>query len=54
MSSSSSSSDADSYFLSCDECITAAYFQNIHKNFTRFSSDRYFGSKFVTVVVTGF
>lgn len=44
---------SNSFFLSSEECITAAYFQNIHKNFTRFSRDGFFGSKFVTVVVTG-
>ena len=45
--------NSDTYFLSADECITAGYFQNIYKNFTKYSRDGYFGSKFVTVVVTG-
>ena len=45
--------NSSSYFLTADECITAGYFQNIYKNCTRFSSEKYFGSKFVTVVVTG-
>lgn len=45
--------NSDTYFLSSDECITAGYFQNMYKNYTRFSSEQYFGSKFVTVVVTG-
>jgi nuclear protein localization family protein 4 len=45
--------NANSFYLSCDECITAGYFQNIYRNYTKFSSDGYFGSKFVTVVVTG-
>ena len=45
--------NAKSYYLSADECITAAYFQERHPNPTKFSSDGYFGSKFVTVVVTG-
>ena len=31
----------------------AAWFQNKHVNMCRYSSDGYFGSKFVTVVVTG-
>ena len=41
------------YFLTADECYTAAYLQNVYKNVTRYSSTGYFGSKFVTVVVTG-
>ena len=45
--------NASSYYLSADECITAAYFQEKHPNFTKHSSTGYFGSKFVTVVVTG-
>ncbi len=45
--------NSDTYFLSSDECITAGYFQNMYKNFTRYSSEGFFGSKFVTVVVTG-
>lgn len=43
----------DSYFLSAEECITAADFQNKYPNICRWSSDGVFGSKFVTVVVTG-
>ncbi len=43
----------DSHFLSAEECIMAGYFQNIYKNICKFSSDNYFGSKFVTVVITG-
>lgn len=45
--------DAKTFFLSADECIMAGYFQNKFKNYTRFSSDGFFGSKFVSVVVTG-
>lgn len=44
---------ANTFFLSADECIMAGYFQNKFRNYTRYSSDGYFGSKFVTVVVTG-
>jgi nuclear protein localization protein 4 homolog len=45
--------NADTFFLSAEECITAGYFQNIYKNYTKFCSEGYFGSKFVTIVVTG-
>jgi nuclear protein localization family protein 4 len=45
--------NVNSFYLSGEECITAAYFQNIYKNYTKLSYDGYFGSKFVTVVVTG-
>lgn len=45
--------NTDSHFLSAEECIMAGYFQNIYKNACKLSSDGYFGSKFVTVVVTG-
>ena len=44
---------SDTYFLSAEECITAGYFQNIYKNYSKYSHDGYFGSKFVTVVVSG-
>ncbi|CAH8600847.1 unnamed protein product [Heterobilharzia americana] len=43
----------DTFFLSAEECITAAHFQNLHPNICRLSPDGCFGSKFVTVVVTG-
>ncbi|KAF4525902.1 hypothetical protein B566_EDAN013152 [Ephemera danica] len=43
----------ESHFLSAQECITAGYFQNQHPNPCRFSPSGYFGSKFVTVCVTG-
>lgn len=45
--------NTNTFFLSADECITAGYFQNIYKNYTKFSATGNFGSKFVTVVVTG-
>ena len=45
--------NANSFYLSAEECITAGYFQNVFKNYTKLSFDGYFGSKFVTVVVTG-
>ncbi|CAB3373337.1 Hypothetical predicted protein [Cloeon dipterum] len=40
----------ESHFLSAQECITAGHFQNQHPNFIHKSQ---FGSKFVTVCVTG-
>lgn len=43
----------ESHFLSAQECITAGYLQNQQPNPCRFSSTGYFGSKFVTVCVTG-
>ena len=42
-----------SYFLSAQECITAAHFQTLHPNPCRFASSGYFGSKFATVLITG-
>ncbi|CAF1471724.1 unnamed protein product [Rotaria magnacalcarata] len=45
--------NVNSYFLSAQECITAGWFQNNHPNTCKYSPDGYFGSKFVTVVVTG-
>lgn len=45
--------NGDSYFLSAQECIMAGYFQTAHPNTCRLSPEGYFGSKFVTVVVTG-
>ncbi|VDO20863.1 unnamed protein product [Heligmosomoides polygyrus] len=41
------------FFLSAEECITAGYLQSKHPNITEYCSDRYFGSKFVTVVASG-
>nr|XP_018916452.1 PREDICTED: nuclear protein localization protein 4 homolog [Bemisia tabaci] len=43
----------DSHFLTAQECIMAGHFQNLHPNPCRFSPSGYFGSKFVTVCVTG-
>ncbi len=45
--------NAETYFLTADECIMSGYFQNLYKNVCKYSSEKYFGSKFVTVVVTG-
>lgn len=45
--------NSDTYFLTADECIMAGHFQNIYRNPCRYSSEKHFGSKFVTVVVTG-
>ena len=44
---------ANTYFLSSQECIMAGYFQNSHPNPCRISPEGYFGSKFITVCVTG-
>ncbi|XP_026475213.1 nuclear protein localization protein 4 homolog isoform X2 [Ctenocephalides felis] len=43
----------DSHFLSAQECIMAGYFQNAHPNVCKHASNNYFGSKFVTVCITG-
>uniref|UniRef100_G3MM79 Nuclear protein localization protein 4 homolog n=1 Tax=Amblyomma maculatum TaxID=34609 RepID=G3MM79_AMBMU len=43
----------ESCFLSAQECIMAGHFQNNHPNPCKLSPDGYFGSKFVTVCVTG-
>lgn len=43
----------NSHFLSAEECIQAAHFQNKHPNPCKLSPEGHFGSKFVTVVVTG-
>ncbi|CAB3404758.1 unnamed protein product [Caenorhabditis bovis] len=43
----------DSFFLTAEECITAAAFQNKYKNITEYCMEKYFGSKFVTVVASG-
>lgn len=44
---------ADTYFLSAQECIMAGHFQNENPNSCRLSPDGFFGSKFVTLCVTG-
>ncbi|XP_038211734.1 nuclear protein localization protein 4 homolog [Zerene cesonia] len=43
----------DTHFLSAQECIMAGHYQNQHPNACRHASSGYFGSKFVTVCVTG-
>ncbi|OQV20703.1 Nuclear protein localization protein 4-like protein [Hypsibius exemplaris] len=44
----------DTYFLTAEECITAAFFQSQHPNPCKLSSPSgQFGSKFVSVIVTG-
>ena len=43
----------DTYFVSAEECIMAADFQNKHPNVCKLSPTNRFGSKFVTVIVTG-
>ncbi|KAK7111135.1 nuclear protein localization protein 4 homolog [Littorina saxatilis] len=43
----------DSHFLSAEECIMAADFQNKYPNPCKLSPEGHFGSKFVTVIATG-
>ncbi|XP_064611087.1 nuclear protein localization protein 4 homolog [Liolophura sinensis] len=45
--------NVDTHFLSAEECIMAGEFQNRFPNPCKLSSEGHFGSKFVTVVVTG-
>ncbi|KAK5641222.1 hypothetical protein RI129_009769 [Pyrocoelia pectoralis] len=45
--------NATTYFLSAQECIMAGYYQNLHPNPCKFASSGIYGSKFVTVCVTG-
>jgi nuclear protein localization family protein 4 len=45
--------NAETHFLSAQECVMAGHLQNAHPNPCRLSPDGYFGSKFVTVCVTG-
>ena len=45
--------NVNSHFLSAEECIMAADLQTQHPNACHLSPDGHFGSKFVTVVVTG-
>jgi len=40
-------------FLTAQECIMTGWYQNKYVNSCKHSADGYFGSKFVTVVVTG-
>lgn len=44
---------ADTYFLSCSELIFSAFMQNKHPSSCKYSSSGKFGSKFVTIVVSG-
>lgn len=43
----------ETHFLTADECILAGHLQNSHPNACRYASNGVFGSKFVTVCVTG-
>lgn len=43
----------DTHFLSAQECITAGHYQNLHPSACRHAASGYFGSKFVTVCVSG-
>ena len=43
----------DTHFLSAQEIITAAAYQNAHPNKSRLTEEGEYGSKFVTVCVTG-
>ncbi|XP_030746958.1 nuclear protein localization protein 4 homolog [Sitophilus oryzae] len=45
--------NVESHFLSAQECIMAGYFQNLHPNACKYASSGSFGSKFVTICVTG-
>lgn len=45
--------NVNTHFLSAEECIMAAQLQNRYPNPCRLASEGVFGSKFVTVVVTG-
>lgn len=43
----------ETHFLTAQECILAAQLQNQHKNVCKYATNGSFGSKFVTVCVTG-
>lgn len=43
----------ETFFLTAKECLLAGYFQNLHPNPCSKSSTGFFGSKFVTICVTG-
>lgn len=45
--------NGDTYFLSAQECIMAGYYQNQHPNPCKYASSGYYGSKCVTICVTG-
>lgn len=43
----------DMHLVSAEECMMAADLQNNHPNPCKYARDKYFGSKFVTVIVSG-
>lgn len=43
----------ETHFLTAQECILAGQLQNQHPNVSKYSSNGFFGSKFVTICVTG-
>lgn len=43
----------ESHFLTSQECILAGQLQNQNPNISKYASNGVFGSKFVTVCVTG-
>lgn len=45
--------NATSHFLTAQECIMAGHFQNLQPNPSKFATSGTYGSKFVTVCVTG-
>lgn len=45
--------NGSTYFLSAQECIMGGHYQNLHPNPSKYASSGYYGSKFVTVCVTG-
>ena len=44
---------ADSYFLSCAECMFSGLMQLKYPTVTKYSSDGVFGSRFITCVISG-
>lgn len=46
-------SGVDTHFLSAQEVLMAAHFQNRHPHACRHAAAGHYGSKFVTVCVTG-
>lgn len=43
----------ETHFLTAHECIMAGHYQNQNPNICKYASNEFFGSKFVTVCVTG-
>lgn len=43
----------ETHFLTAQECITAGELQNRHPNPCKYATNGNFGSKFVTICVTG-